>query len=285
MVIMKEYKTLKVDEREEGISIITLNRPERLNAINFEMIEEFLHYLNRLEDNYDIHVVILTGEGRAFSAGLDLKDMSSLASNELYKKDPRFRYLKTEDPIKITYMLQRRITQIMIKLRKIPQPVIAAVKGPAYGGGLALSLAADIRIAGESSIFCNAFIKIGVSGADCGSTYWLPRIIGFSDAAEIIYTGKDVDAKEAERIRLVSRVVPDNEILEEALKIANNMLGKSVLGLRLTKEALNLNMDAPSLEAAIELENRTQNVCSQSTDTREASRAFIEKREPKFDKW
>ncbi len=285
MVIMKEYKTLKVDEREEGISIITLNRPERLNAINFEMIEEFLHYLNRLEDNYDIHVVILTGEGRAFSAGLDLKDMSSLASNELYKKDPRFRYLKTEDPIKITYMLQRRITQIMIKLRKIPQPVIAAVKGPAYGGGLALSLAADIRIAGESSIFCNAFIKIGVSGADCGSTYWLPRIIGFSDAAEIIYTGKDVDAKEAERIRLVSRVVPDNEILEEALKIANNMLGKSVLGLRLTKEALNLNLDAPSLEAAIELENRTQNVCSQSTDTREASRAFFEKREPKFDKW
>ncbi|HEC40522.1 MAG TPA: enoyl-CoA hydratase/isomerase family protein, partial [bacterium] len=265
--------------------IITLNRPERLNAINFEMIEEFLHYLNRLEDNYDIHVVILTGEGRAFSAGLDLKDMSSLASNELYKKDPRFRYLKTEDSIKITYMLQRRITQIMIKLRKIPQPVIAAVKGPAYGGGLALSLAADIRIAGESSIFCNAFIKIGVSGADCGSTYWLPRIIGFSDAAEIIYTGKDVDAKEAERIRLVSRVVPDNAILDEALKIANNMLNKSVLGLRLTKEALNLNIDAPSLESAIELENRTQNVCSQSTDTKEASVAFFEKREPKFDRW
>ena len=285
MVTMREYKTLKINEREEGISIITLNRPERLNVINFEMIEEFLHYLNRLEDNYDIHVVILTGEGRAFSAGLDLKDMSSLASNELYKKDPRFRYLKTEDSIKITYMLQRRITQIMIKLRKIPQPVIAAVKGPAYGGGLALSLAADIRIAGESSIFCNAFIKIGVSGEDCGSTYWLPRIIGFSDAAEIIYTGKDVDAKEAERIRLVSRVVPDNAILDEALKIANNMLNKSVLGLRLTKEALNLNIDAPSLESAIELENRTQNVCSQSTDTKEASVAFFEKREPKFDRW
>ena len=282
---MKEYKTLKIDEREEGISIITLNRPERLNAINFELIEEFLDYLDYLENNYDIHVVILTGEGRAFSAGLDLKDMGSLNSNELYKTDPRFRYLKTEDPIKVTFMLQRRITQIMIKLRKIPQPVIAAIKGPAYGGGLALSLAADIRIAGESSIFCNAFIKIGVSGADCGSTYWLPRIIGFSDAAEIIYTGKDVDAKEAERIRLVSRVVPDNAILDEALKIANNMLNKSVLGLRLTKEALNINIDAPSLESAIELENRTQNVASQSIDTKEASLAFFEKREPKFGKW
>ena len=282
---MKEYKTLKIDEREEGISIITLNRPERLNAINFLMIEEFLDYLDRLENNYDINVVILTGEGRAFSAGLDLKDMGSLSSNELYKTDPRFRYLKTKDPIKIGFMLQRRITQIMIKLRKIPQPVIAAVKGPAYGGGLALSLAADIRIAGESSVFCNAFIKIGVSGADCGSTYWLPRVIGFSDAAEIIYTGKDVDAKEAERIRLVSRVVPDSSILEEALKIARNMINKSVLGLRLTKQALNINIDAPSLESAIELENQTQNVASQSNDAKEAGLAFYEKRKPKFDKW
>jgi len=282
---MKEYKTLKIEEREEGISIITLNRPERLNAINFEMIEEFIDYLDRLENNYDIHVVILTGEGRAFSAGLDLKEMSPLSSNELYKKDPRFRYLKTEDPIKVGYIFQKRLTQMMIKLRKIPQPVIAAVKGPAYGGGLAFSLAADIRIAGESAVFCNAFIKIGVSGADCGSTYWLPRIIGFSDAAEIIYTGKDVDAKEAQRIRLVSRVVPDNIILEEALKIARNMLNKSVLGLRLTKQALNINIDAPSLESAIELENQTQNVASQSIDTKEASLAFFEKREPKFDKW
>ncbi|KKN00754.1 hypothetical protein LCGC14_1134640 [marine sediment metagenome] len=177
---MKEYKTLKIEEREEGISIITLNRPERLNAINFEMIEEFLDYLDRLENNYDIHVVILTGKGRGFSAGLDLKEMGSLNSNEAYKKDPRFRYLKTEDSIKISFMLQKRITQIMIKLRKIPQPVIAAVKGPIYGGGLALSLAADIRIAGESSIFCNAFIKIGVSGADCGNTYNLFKQISFN---------------------------------------------------------------------------------------------------------
>lgn len=282
---MKEYKTLKIEEREEGISIITLNRPERLNAINFELIEEFIDYLDRLENNYDIHVVILTGEGRAFSAGLDLKEMSPLSSNEIYKKDPRFRYLKTEDPIKVGYIFQKRLTQMMIKLRKIPQPVIAAVKGPAYGGGLAFSLAADIRIAGESAVFCNAFIKIGVSGADCGSTYWLPRIIGFSDAAEIIYTGKDVDAKEAQRIRLVSRVVPDNKILEEALKIARNMLNKSVLGLRLTKQALNINIDAPSLESAIELENQTQNVASQSIDAKEAGLAFFEKREPKFDKW
>jgi enoyl-CoA hydratase len=175
---------------------------------------------------------------------------------------------------------------MMIKLRRIPQPVIAAVKGSAYGGGFALSMASDIRVAGESAVFCNAFIKIGVSGADCGSTYWLPRLIGFSNAAEIIYTGKDVDAKEAARIGLVSRVVSDDEVGEEALKLAKNLLSKSILGLRLTKEALNINIDAPSLESAIELENRTQNLCSQSLDPQEAVKAFFEKREPKFpDKW
>ncbi|MBY8990280.1 MAG: enoyl-CoA hydratase/isomerase family protein [Candidatus Lokiarchaeota archaeon] len=282
---MKEYKTLKIEEREEGISIITLNRPKRLNAINFELIEEFNDYLDYLENNYEIYVVILIGEGRAFSAGLDLKGINLLSNNELAKNDPRFKYLKTEDSIKVGHIFQKRLTQMMIKLRKIPQPVIAAVKGPAYGGGLAFSLAADIRIAGESAVFCNAFIKIGVSGADCGSTYWLPRIIGFSDAAEIIYTGKDVDAQEAKRIRLVSKVVPDDKILDEALKIAKNMLNKSVLGLRLTKQALNINIDAPSLEAAIELENQIQNVASQSIDAEEARVAFSEKREPKFSKW
>lgn len=282
---MKEYKTLKIDEREDGISIITLNRPHRLNALNLDMVEEFLDYLYRLENNYDIHVVILTGEGRAFSSGLDLKEWMDEESTRIYESDQTFRYLKTNDPIKHGFMLQKRISQIMIKLRKIPQPIIAAVKGPAYGGGLALSLASDIRIAGESAVFCNAFIKIGVSGADCGSTYWLPRLIGFSNAAEIIYTGKDVDAKEAERIGLVSRIVPDNMIIEEALKVAKNISAKSVLGIRLTKEALNLNIDAPSLESAIELENKTQIICSQSIDPEEARLAFSEKREPKFDKW
>jgi enoyl-CoA hydratase len=203
-----------------------------------------------------------------------------------YKQDKKYKYMATKDPIKRGFMLQRKVSQMMIKLRRIPQPVIAAVKGSAYGGGFALSMASDIRVAGESAVFCNAFIKIGVSGADCGSTYWLPRLIGFSNAAEIIYTGKDVDAKEAARIGLVSRVVSDDEVGEEALKLAKNLLSKSILGLRLTKEALNINIDAPSLESAIELENRTQNLCSQSLDPQEAVKAFFEKREPKFpDKW
>ncbi|MHA2186074.1 MAG: enoyl-CoA hydratase/isomerase family protein, partial [Promethearchaeota archaeon] len=284
--IMKEYKTINIEERQDGISIITLNRPNRLNALNLELMEEFLDYMNNLENNFDIHVVILQGEGRAFCAGLDLIEWNSEESMKKYKQDKNYRYMATKDPIKRGFMLQRKVSQMMIKLRRIPQPVIAAVKGSAYGGGFALSMASDIRVAGESAVFCNAFIKIGVSGADCGSTYWLPRLIGFSNAAEIIYTGKDVDAKEAARIGLVSRVVPDDEVGEEALKLAKNLLSKSILGLRLTKEALNINIDASSLESAIELENRTQNLCSQSLDPQEAVKAFFEKREPKFpDKW
>ncbi|HMF31922.1 MAG TPA: enoyl-CoA hydratase-related protein, partial [Candidatus Lokiarchaeia archaeon] len=157
--------------------------------------------------------------------------------------------------------------------------------GPAYGGGFAMTLASDIRIVGESAIFCNAFIKIGVSGGDCGTTYLLPRLIGMSKAAEIIYTGKNVDATEADRIGLVSRVVPDDQLLDAALEMAINLLDKSPLGLKYTKEALNFNVDASSLEAAVAFENRTQNLLSTTKDSIEGGTATMEKRAPKYDEW
>ena len=173
----------------------------------------------------------------------------------------------------------------MILLRKIPQPVIAAVRGAAYGGGLSFALGSDIRIAGESAEFRNQFINIGVSGADCGSSYWLPRLLGFSRAAEFIYTGRIINAKEADRIGLVSKVVADGEILNEALKVAKEILGKSPMGVRFTKDALNINIDAPSLEAAIKLENRTQVVCLNTKDALEGITSILEKRKPKYGKW
>ena len=182
-------------------------------------------------------------------------------------------------------MAQKRLSKVMIKLRKIPQPVIAAVNGPAYGGGLGLAIAADIRIASESAIFCNAFIKIGVSGADMASSYWLPRLIGFSRAAEFMYTGRDMDAREAEKYGLVSRVVSDNELMNEVLKTAEKILNKSPLGVKLTKEALNINIDAPSLESAIEFENRTQVICINTKDAPEGAFSLLAKKEPKYDKW
>ncbi|MHA1729527.1 MAG: enoyl-CoA hydratase/isomerase family protein [Promethearchaeota archaeon] len=258
---MKEYKTIKIKEREEGIAIITLCRPYRLNAWNFQFLEEMIDCLNYLHNSVEIRVLIITGEGRAFSSGLDLKDHTFINLKEVPDEFKHIKYLQMKDPKKRNIIFQDMLGRMIIKLRQIPQPVISAVKGPAYGGGFALAMASDIRIAGESAVFCNAFINIGVSGADCGSTYWLTRLIGFSRAAEIIYTGREVLSEEAYRIGLVLKVVPDNKILEESLKIAEKMLEKSYMGLRLTKEALNANIDAPSLENAIKLENQIQNTC------------------------
>ena len=282
---MQVYETIKVNEREDGIAILTFNRPERLNAINLQFTEEMLDYLKSLENNFEIRVLILVGEGHAFSSGLDLKDFQSINKRKISEEYRKFKYLLADDKIKRSVIVQKLISQMMVQLRKIPQPVIAAVKGPAYGGGLTFALAADIRIAGESAKFCNAFIRIGVSGADCGSSYWLPRLIGFSRAAEFMYTGRIIDAKEADKIGLVSKIVTDDNLLREAVNIAKQILNKSPLGIRLTKDALNMNVDASSLESAIKLENRTQVVCSNSADILEGISATLEKREVKYEKW
>ncbi len=282
---MREYKTIKIQEREDGISIITFNRPNRLNAIDFQFVEDLQDYINTLENNLSIRVVILTGEGRAFCSGLDLKDGQVLFNKKVPEEFQQFEYLQNKDKIKRAVIVQKLISQLMVTLRRIPQPVIAAIKGAAYGGGLSFALAADIRIAGESAKFCNAYINIGLSGADCGSSYWLPRLIGFSRAAEFMYTGRVFNAQEADKIGFVSKVVPDDEILNEALNLAKQILTKSPIGIRFTKDALNMNIDASSLESAIKLENRTQVICINAEDALEGVFATLEKRESKYDKW
>ncbi len=281
---MEEYETIKVQEREDGISIITFNRPNRLNAMNFQFVEDLRDYLKKLENNLSIQVVILTGEGRAFCSGLDLKEGQAIFKKKVPENLQKFEYLRLKDKIKRTTIVQKLISQLMVQLRRIPQPVIAAIKGSAYGGGLAFALASDIRIAGESAEFCNAFINIGLSGADCGSSYWLPRLIGFSRAAELMYTGRVINAQEADKIGLVSKVVPDVEILNEALNIAKEILTKSPIGIKFTKDALNMNVDAPSLEAATKLENRTQVICINAEDVLEGVFATLEKRTANYDK-
>ena len=282
---MREYKTIKIQEREDGISIITFNRPNRLNAINFQFVEDLQDYLNTLENNLGIRVVILTGEGRAFCSGLDLKDGQVIFKKKVPEELQKFEYLQNKDKIKRVVIVQKLISQLMLTLRRIPQPVIAAIKGAAYGGGLSFALAADIRIAGESAKFCNAYINIGLSGADCGSSYWLPRLIGFSRAAEFMYTGRVFNAQEADKIGFVSKVVPDDEILNEALNLAKQILTKSPIGIRFTKDALNMNVDASSLDSATKLENRTQVICINAEDALEGVFATLEKRESKYDKW
>jgi len=282
---MTEYETLKIEEREDGIAIITFNRPDTLNAISLQFTKDILDYLTILQESLTIRIVILTGEGRGFSSGLDLKESQIFVKKRVPEEYQKYEYMKSTDIVKRTIIAQKRLSEVMLKLRKIPQPVIAAVNGPAYGGGLGMVLASDIKIAGEGAIFCNAFIKIGVSGTDMGSSYWLPRLIGFSRAAEFMYTGRDMDAKEAERIGLVSKLVPNDKLLDEAINTAKIILTRSPMGVRLTKEALNLNMNAPSLEAAINLEDRNQIIMLNTKDAPEGAFSLLAKKVPKYDKW
>jgi len=283
------FETLKYELREDGIGILTLNRPDKLNALNFQMIEDLHSVFDDLMINLDCRVLILKSEGKAFCAGLDLRESTVLQSKkkpEELKKKFFFMRAPDKDTIKAKIYAQGRASHLIIKMRKINQPIIAIIQGAATGAGFTLCLAADIRIAGENAKLANSFINIGFSGSDLASSYHLPRLIGMSRAAEILYTGRFVDAKEAEEIGLILKVVEGNEIklLDAAIEIAENLLTKSPLGLRMTKEAINISLDSPSLETITQIENRSQMLCSTSTDLLEGINAFFEKRKPKYPK-
>lgn len=280
-------ETIKFELRDDGIGILTLNRPDKLNAISLQMVEDLHKILDNLMINLDCRVLILKGEGRAFCAGLDLKESLVLGTKDAPQElKDRFYFLDVpkNDNIKLFVYTQWRLSQIIVKMRKISQPIIAIIQGAAAGGGFTFALASDIRIAGENAKFNNAFIKLGVSGSDMGSSYFLPRLIGMSRAAEILYTGRFIDAYEAERIGLVLKIVEgdENQLIDSAIDLAKNMINKSPLGLKLTKQAINLSLDSPSLDTMIEMENRAQAISSRSKDMKEGVAAFFEKREPKY---
>jgi len=277
-----EYKTIKFELKENGIGILSLNRPEKLNAISFRMEEELHQVLDYLMVNLDCRVLILRGEGRAFSAGTDLQEGLILNSKKIPEGYGKFHFLDISEPIKRKIYHQWYITQIIMKMRKISQPIIAAIHGSIVGGGFAFAMAADIRIATEDTKFINASINIGLPGADMGGSYFLPRLIGMSRAAEILYRGRDVSGKEAERIGFVSKVVEKEKLLDEATRIAEEMLIKSPLGLRMTKEALNLSLDTPSLNNILQFENSSIVLAFSSTDVNEAASAFFSKRKPNY---
>ncbi len=277
-----EYETIKFELQENGIGIITLNRPEKLNAISFQMEEELHQILDQLMINLDCRVLILRGEGRAFSAGTDLQEGLILSSKEIPEGYDKFHFLDMSEPLKRKVYHQWYITQIIMKMRKISQPIIAAIHGAIAGGGFAFAMAADIRIATEDAKFINASINIGLTGADMGGSYFLPRLIGLSRAAEILYTGRDVSGKEAERIGFVSKVIEKEKLLDEATKLAEEMLTKSPLGLRMTKEALNLSLDSPSLNNILQFENSSIVLAFSSTDVNKAASAFFSKKKPKY---
>ena len=262
------FETLRLD-REGEIAWLTLDRPERLNAMSRQLVSELREYFSGLPEDRATRVVLVRGAGRAFCAGLDLKASQGGESG-------------VESGVPAGLRAQRRISELVMMMRRAPQPIIACVHGAASGGGFALALGADIRIAGESARMNAAFIRIGLSACDVGVSYFLPRMVGASVAAELLLTGNFIDAARAEKLGLVSRVVPDAELEATARALATEIVRNSPLGVRLTKECLNMSLDAGSLEEVIAMEDRNQILCSRGEDFREGVRAFLEKRPAKF---
>lgn len=259
------YETISVAKRNR-VDWLTLNRPEHLNAINPVMVDELLDYFGGLASDRSTRIVVVKGAGRCYCAGLDLK-------------------VEIDGTLDVAEGLaaQRRIAEIVMRMRRAPQAIISLVHGAACGGGFAMALASDIRIAGESARMNAAFIRIGLSACDIGVSYFLPRLVGASLAAELMMTGAFIDADRALRAGLVSTVVPDGELDAAVEPYLEQMLTTSPLGLQLTKECLRMSIDAPSLESVIAMEDRNQVLCAVSDSFREGVAAFLEKRRPDYD--
>lgn len=255
-------------ESRGPVDWVTLNRPDRLNALDDQLTTELREYFERQYRNADCRVIVLRGEGRGFCAGLDL-DSEQCRSF-------------AEDGIPAALDVQRNIRDIMIAMRRCPQPIVAMMHGASVGGGFVLALASDIRIAAIGTRMNAAFIKIGLGGCDVGASYLLPRLIGASAAAEILFTGLDLPADRAFALGLISRLVPPEQLEESAQELVEAMLATAPMGLRLTKQCFNANLDAPSLEAAVALEDRNQVLLGQTRDFREGVAAFKERRASSF---
>jgi enoyl-CoA hydratase len=277
----KTFKTITLQTHEAypEIGLLTLNRPDKLNSVNAHMVNDINECLDLLMRSFDCRVLVVAGAGKLFCAGLDLNMMTPDSS-----KEAEYEWQNFQDRIKLIWQRQHEISSMFKKLRKIPQPVIVAAHGAAVGIGMAMANASDILVASKKTRFINAFIKIGASGADCGSSYFLPRTLGFHRSNELLYSGRDLMAEEAYQWGYVNRLVENNEdVVKEAVAFAAEMmLTKSTLGLRLTKEAINLNMDCPGLDEVIGFEDRTQLLTGESTDMQEGISAFFEKRKPKY---
>ncbi len=258
--------TIRFEDAGPGVKILTLDRPERLNAVNWQMVEELEECFRWLGKHNEVRAVVLTGAGRAFCAGLDIKDPNSLDQTNTVH----------------AYDLQENFGRMCAHLAEVPQPIIAAVNGAASGAGLVFSLASDMRLAAPEARFNMANVRIGFSGCDLGSSYWLPRVVGLGLASELMMTGRFIGAEEGERRGLVNRVVPADGLVEAAIDLAAEIARNSPFAVRMTKQVLATNVDAPSLRAAIELENRTQILSTRTRDFEEALAAFQEKREPEF---
>jgi 2-(1,2-epoxy-1,2-dihydrophenyl)acetyl-CoA isomerase len=246
----------------DAVVTLTLNRPDALNAFTIEMKEELLIALKDAARDKTVRVVILTGAGRAFSAGQDLKE----------RQAPGVVGLGTE--------LRLRYNPIIVAMRRLEKPIIGAINGVAAGAGISIALACDIVIAAENATFIEAFSRVGLV-PDTGSTWFLPRLVGPARATEMMFTGDPVDAATAERIGLINRVVPADRLMDEAGALAARLAKSAPIALALAKRALNRALES-TLEEALEYEAQLQTVAGHSADHTEGVAAFVEKRPPRF---
>ena len=259
------------DRPREGVVRITLNRPERLNTLTAELVAELSAELTRIASDRACRAVILTGAGRGFCAGLDLRGYTGADE----QPQPRV------DPI-AGLDRQRDIARLAVQLHQLPQPVIAAINGPAAGGGLALACAGDIRLAATGAVFAVGFIRAGFSACDIGLSWLLPRIVGTGRAHELMLTGRRWDDAEALRIGLVTDVVEPERLMDLALEKAGEILRNPPFSVELTKQGMWASVENPSFTNAVEFENRQQILSSMTADRAEAAQAFLEKRPPTY---
>ena len=248
-------------ERVEKVGILKINNPKSLNALNTEILKELDYAIDRIKADEEIYVLIITGEGKAFVAGADITEMKNLNSIE----GRNFGKLGTD---------------IFRKIELMEKPVIAAVNGFALGGGCELAMCCDIILAGENAKFGLPEVTLGISPG-FGGTQRLPKIVGIAKAKELIYTGNMIDAKEADKIGLVNRVYPQEELIEGALKMANKITTASQTAIKYSKEAIDISMDT-NIDIGTAFENDAFGLCFSTEDQKEGMTAFIEKRKPKF---
>ena len=249
-----------------GIAQITLNRPDRLNALTFDVYQDLVDTFAALRSESGCRVVVITGSGKGFCSGGDVHDIIG----QLFARN-------MEGLLEFT----RMTCELVKNIRDLPQPVIASLNGTTAGAGACIALASDIRIASESAKIAFLFVKVGLSGADMGAAYLLPRIVGLSKATELLYTGDFISAAEAERIGLYNTVVADDELVQTTAQFAGRLANGPAFALAKTKEMLNRELDM-HFSAALEAEAQAQAICMQHPDYREAYEAFVGKRAAKF---
>ncbi|MFT4658707.1 MAG: enoyl-CoA hydratase [Candidatus Aldehydirespiratoraceae bacterium] len=265
---LRDLTAITATEVDDGIALVTLNRPDRLNAITSTMINELDRVVSAVDLDPKLRAVVLTGAGRGFCAGLDLLEQGTAPGAD----DVR--------PVVSGFMWQDHLATLHERIHRSRKPWIAAINGACVGGGFAMALACDIRTASNAATFGAVFLKIGVSNCDMGTSYFLPRLVGASRSAELLLTARIFDANEADRIGLLSAL--DDDPVERALDTARLIRTNAPFATWMTKETMWQTVDAPSLRHALDIENRTQIMCSSNGDVAEARAAFAEKRPPKW---